>query len=109
MIILTDEQQVPVTVKFQTAAGNAANVDGIPSWKTSDAAILTVTPAPDGLSALVVTAGGLGSAQVSVEADADLGSGVRAITGILDVEVRAAEAVSASLAAGTPVLKPATP
>lgn len=109
MIILTDEQQVNVTAAFTTAAGNPANVDGVPVWRSSDEDIVTVTPAADGKSALVVATGELGTAQVSVEADADLGAGTRLITGLLDVEVRAAEAVAAGLTAGTPELKPVTP
>lgn len=108
MIILTDEQQVSVTVAFTTAAGNPATVDGVPTWQSSNEAVATVTPASDGLSALVVSTG-LGVAQVSVQADADLGSGTRLISGLLDVDVRAAEAVAASLVAGTPELKPTTP
>jgi hypothetical protein len=109
MLILTDEQQVNVTVAFQTAAGNPASVDGAPTWSTSDDTILTVTAAADGMSALVVTTGTLGNAQVSVQADADLGTGVRTISGTLDVEVHAAEAVAANLSAGTPELKPTPP
>jgi len=109
MIILTDEQQVAVTAGFTTAAGNPARVDGVPVWRSSDETIATVTPAADGLSAVVGTAGGLGTAQISVEADADLGAGTRLITGLLDVEVRAAEAVAAIVTAGVPELEPVTP
>ena len=106
-LILTDEQQVPLSVSFTTAAGNPAIVDGAPVWTSSDENIVTVQPAEDGLSAVALTVGPLGVAQVSVTADADLGEGTRTITGLLDIEVRAAEAVVANIGAGAPELKPA--
>lgn len=106
MLILTDEQQVALTAAFKTAKGNDARVDGTPTWRSSDEAIITVTPAADGLSATAVAVGPLGTAQVSVEADADLGEGTRLITGVLDIEVRAAEAVVAIVNAGAPETKP---
>jgi hypothetical protein len=106
MIILTDEQQVALSVAFKTAKGNAAVVDGAPVWRSSNEAVLAVTPSSDGLSAKVVAVGPLGTAQVSVEADADLGAGTRLITGTLDVEVRASEAVVADIAAGAPEAQP---
>ena len=105
-VILTDEQQVPVRVAFKTAAGNPAKVDGVPSWNTSNSDVLELVPEEDGMGALVKTRGPLGGAQVSVVADADLGEGVREVTAVLDVDVQAAEAVSASIEAGTPEIKP---
>jgi hypothetical protein len=105
-MILTDEQQVPLAVAFRTSKGNPATVDGIPVWTSSDETIVTVTPAADGLTCLAVATGALGTAQVSAEADADLGSGRRLVTGVIDIEVRAAEAVQALVTAGAPELKP---
>jgi hypothetical protein len=84
-LILTDEQKVKLSVGFFTKAGNPAKIDGLPTWASSDPSIITV--------------------QVTVSADADLGEGTRLITGVLDIEVRAAEAVSANIAAGTPESK----
>lgn len=104
-LVLTDEQRVSLAVAFVTAAGNPARVDGVPVWASSDETILIVEPSADGLSAVATTVGPLGTAQVSVHADADLGEGVREVVGVLDIEVQAAEAVSASIAAGTPELK----
>jgi hypothetical protein len=109
MLILTDEQQVTLSVAFETAAGNKANVDGVPVWSSSNPDVVAVTPADDGLSATAVAVGPLGTAQVIVEADADLGAGARSITGTLDIEVRAAEAVAVAIAAGVPELKSTTP
>lgn len=104
-LILTDEQKVTLNVAFKTAAGNPARVDGTPSWSSSDEGVITVEPSEDGLSAVAFAAGALGTAQVVCEADADLGDGTRLITGTLDIEVRAAEAVSALVVAGAPELK----
>lgn len=105
MLILTDEQKVALAVEFKTAAGNPANVDGTPVWSSSDDTVVSVEASEDGLSAVAVAVGPLGTAQISCEADADLGEGVRAITGVIDIEVRAAEAVVAVVAAGAPELK----
>jgi len=106
--ILTDEQQVTLSVGFKTAAGNPAKVDGLPIWASSDESIVSLVVAADGLSAVAVS-GALGSAQISVQADADLGEGVRTITSTLDIEVHAAEAVSVLVVVGTPELKPVVP
>ena len=104
-LILTDEQKVQLTIQPVTAAGNPARVDGVPVWTVSDATVLTLEVAPDCLSAWATATGTLGASQVSVDADADLGEGVRDIVATLDVSVVAAEAVSLSISAGAPVLK----
>ena len=102
-LILTDEQKVALALDIRTAAGNPASVDGAPEWSSSGP--ITLEIAPDGLSAEAITDGPLGMAQVSVRADADLGAGVQNITGILDIEVVAAQAASLSINAGVPELK----
>lgn len=101
-LILTDVQKVGLSVSFVTAKGNPAAVDGLPVWSVSDATVLSVVPAADGLSADVVAVGPLGTSQVSVTADADLGEGVRALIGTLDVTVVASEAASIVINAGVP-------
>ena len=100
MQTITDKQKFPVSVAFVSAAGNPAKVDGAPVWSSSDETILKVTAAEDGMSASVEAVGPVGTAQVVVKADADLGEGVKEISGVLDVEVLASEAVAASLSAG---------
>jgi len=104
--ILPDTKKVPLTVGFVDAAGNPATVEGAPAWASSDEAIVTISDvAADGLSAFAVAVGPLGTAQVSVTADADLGEGVVPVIGVLDIEVAASQAVSAAVAAGEPVDK----
>lgn len=104
-LILTDVQKVELSINPTSAAGNPAPVDGAPVWTSSDETVLTVTASEDGLSAVAVTTGKLGKAQVNVSADADMGEGVKTITGVLDVEVRVSEAVSLAVTAGTPTDK----
>jgi hypothetical protein len=101
-LILTDVQKVGLSIAPVDAKGNPAPVDGVPTWGTSDASILTVTPAADGMSAEALAVGPVGTAQVNVSADADLGTGITTITGTLDVQVTASQATALDITAGTP-------
>jgi hypothetical protein len=102
---LTDVQKVIGSIAPKDAAGNPAPVDGIPVWASSDTAIVTVTPAPDGMSAVVEAVGPLGTAQVSVSADADTGEGVATITALADIEVLASQATAVGISFGVPEAK----
>lgn len=75
------------------AAGNVAPVENI-VWASSDEAIVSVVPSEDGLSAVFTAVGPVGNAQLTVTADADMGEGVTNITGTLDVQVIAGDAVA---------------
>lgn len=98
---LRDDQQVALTIQPVDKKGAPAQVDGAPVWASSDATILTVTAAADGMSANVAgVAPGL--ARVVVTADADLGSGTTPLTGTLDFNVTGGGAVSISITPGTP-------
>jgi hypothetical protein len=101
-LVLTDVQKVGLKVNPVSKAGNPAPVDGLPKWSTSDESVLTLSVSEDGLSCEAVTTGKLGTAQVSVVADADLGDGVTEITAVLDVEVKASAAVNLGLDVGVP-------
>ena len=102
MITLTDLQKVSCSIKPVDAMGNPAQVDGVPEWSVSDSAMLTVVPSSDGLTAVVSTVGPIGTAQVTVTADADLGEGLVSISGVLDVTITGSQATSLSITAGTP-------
>jgi hypothetical protein len=104
-MILTDIQKVSLSIQVVDAVGNPAAVEGAPVWTSSDPTVLTVTAAADGMSADAVAVGPLGTAQVSVVADADLGTGVTNIAGTLDVQVVASQAVGLTIATATPVNK----
>jgi len=105
MFVLKATQQVRVTVQFQDKKGNPAEVQGTPAWTVSDPNTLTVTPDADGMGAEVV-AGNLGTAQVNVTADADLGDGTTEIMGTLEIEVKAGDATVVSLNPETPTDQP---
>lgn len=90
-MILTTTQQVTLTVKGLTVDGKPARLDtldGVPAWESSDTAVVTVLPAPDGLTCVARSAGP-GAATVTVTADADLDVGeTRHLTGTTQIEVR---------------------
>lgn len=102
MLVVTDVQKVTLSIAPVDAKGNPAPVDGVPTWAVSDATLATITPAADGLSAVVTASGPLGTFQANVSADADLGAGTTTITGTLDIQVTASQATSLNIAAGTP-------
>lgn len=105
MLRLTDEQKATATIRPKTAAGNPATIDGTPAWSVSNPDVLDLVVSEDGMTATITAKGPLGTSQVSVTADADLGDGVRALTGTDDVEVVAAEAATIGIEFGTPELK----
>jgi len=100
---LTDIQQVTLAITAVDARGNPAKLDGAPVWATSDAALLSIVASEDGLSCVATAVGPLGTAQVTVSADADLGEGTRELAGLLDVEIIASEALNITIVPGTPV------
>lgn len=102
MLILTDIQKVTVAVQPKSAAGNIALVDGKPVWTVSDDTIITLEVSEDGFSVEAITTGKLGSAQIAINLDSDLGEGVKDLTGILDVTVIASDAVNVEINVGTP-------
>lgn len=97
MFTLPDDKTASAAVAYVDAKGNPAKVDGTPVWSSSDDTILTVTPSSDGLTAEVTPVGPLGTAQVKVEADADLGAGVVPLISLADVEVVAGQAVAGNV------------
>lgn len=92
MFMLPVDKKAIIAPIIQDKAGNPARVDGVPSWSVSDEGFGTLTVAPDGMSAEYLPSGTLGSMQVNLEADADLGEGVKPLKGALDVQIEAGEA-----------------
>lgn len=97
---MTNSQQATASITPVDKKGQPASVDGIPVWASSDETIITVEPAVDGMSALVKAVGPLGSANVSVTADADLGTGVTSIFGTLAVTITQGQAVGITITLG---------
>lgn len=101
---LTNEQKVTVTLTPKTDAGKPAKLDGKPTWSVIDGNS-TVTPAEDGLSAVIVSSDDPGDTQIMVKADADIGEGVEEISDVLKVSVVGAAAKNLGITVGTPELK----
>jgi hypothetical protein len=101
------DHEVEVQVAYVDAKGNPAPVDGDPVWSSSDAAIITVTAdTTNAMQAMVTPVGPIGTAQVKVEADADLGAGVTSLVTLMDVTIVAGQAVAGTITpvgAATPV------
>jgi hypothetical protein len=101
---LPSGMQVQVQVTYVDANGNPATVDGLVAWNSSEAGIVDVIVDPtDSTLATVQAAAGLGAAQVTATADADLGAGTRPLVTLMDVTVVAGEAVAGTI---TPVGPP---
>jgi len=100
---MSSSQFVSVSAAFTDSRGNPAPVEeGSATWRVDNPNVLALEPAADGLSCKVSAVGPLGTAKVSLTADADLGAGVATIVGVLDVEVTAGRATVVSLSPGVP-------
>lgn len=104
--IISADQELDLELAISDSFGNQATVDGTPTWTSGDDAIVALTVAEDGFSAVASAVGPVGTAQVSVRADADVGEGLREIVAVLDIEVIGGEARLVALNAGEPRAKP---
>lgn len=93
-VTITDTQKFTVSVAPLDGKGNPAVLDGPVSFTADNPALVTITPGADGLSAEVLAVGPLGSTQITISGDADLGAGVETITATLQVDVIAGKAAS---------------
>jgi hypothetical protein len=90
-------------IRVTDSFGNAAAVDGVATWALSDPAGVELMPAADGMSATVKSLdGGLRTVQLQVSVDADLGSGVQALSAVADVEFVAGTASAIAIDITTP-------
>ena len=90
--------RVEVQVAYVDAGGNPAIIDGLVSWDSSDHNIVTAeVDADDNTLCMLTALGGVGDAQVTATADADLGAGSRPLTTLMDVHVIAGEAVAGTI------------
>jgi hypothetical protein len=104
---LTDVQEVDLSIGPKDREGNPAQLDGVPTWVSSDPSIVTVTAAADGLSAVAATVGPLGTATVTVTGQGDLtGGGSDEVTDTVTVTVVGSQASSLNVTAGTPTQRP---
>ena len=85
-------QLIRPSLDIRDRFGNPAAVDGVPVWSgPTDPSHGVLEVATDGMSA-IFRARGVGQGSVTVTVDADLGEGIRQVTGILSYTVLAAEA-----------------
>ena len=101
MLVLPNDHKVRASIQPVDAKGNPAQIEGAATWSSSNDQIAALqNVAADGLSADVVPGATLGTCQINVQGDADLGSGVTNITGVLDVQVVAGSAVGFTITTG---------
>ena len=101
-LTLNTEQKVRLSIAPVTSSGKPAALDGAPTWVSSDESVITVQVSTDGLSAEVLTTDEVGSATVTVSADADLGEGVQTIQASLDIISVHPQASNLGLVVGPP-------
>jgi hypothetical protein len=106
---LTATQQVDVTGIFKDKKGNVAKVEN-PQWITSNAQLVNLTAdevtAGGGHKVTVQALGPVGTASISLVADADLGDGVKPVRLDGEINVVAGEASIGELSFGTPAEQP---
>ena len=105
-VVIGDDQQVRLSINPLDRAGNPARVDGAPSWVSSNESIVSIQPEANGLVALAVAVNQIGVAQITVTADADLGSGVLNLSETATISVVGGQAVSLGMSAGAPEPRP---
>ncbi len=108
---ITNAQQIPVTLAPKTDSGRPASLDGAPKWSVISGSS-TVVPAPDGLSAMLISSDNPGDTEILIDADGDLGSGVEDVSDTILLSVIGENAKNLGLTAGAPQLKnsgPVTP
>ncbi len=103
-VTITNEQKVNVVLNPKTDSGKPAKLDGAPKW-TVVSGDSTVTAAPDGLSADLISSDTPGDTTFLIDGDADLGSGVVDVQETITLHVAGANATNLGVVVGTPVLK----
>lgn len=99
-LILKDSQEVVLSYTATSKAGNPASVENA-TWASSDPSVV-VTASADGSTATAAAAGPLGTATVTLSGDADLGEGVKPVTGVIDIQVVTGDAAIFNITAGEP-------
>ncbi len=101
-------KQTTISTKFLDAGGNVTKPDGVPVWGSDNTDVVAITPATDGLSCLVKTLGPITPTPVTISmtADADRGTAVRAIIGTFQLTVTGGDAQTVVLDASAPEDQP---
>ncbi len=109
---MTDSQFTVLTPRFLDKNGNPAKVDGSPEYSTDNTDLLSLEPGTlnddgtftigGGISCRVSAVGPLGSASVTMKADADLGEGQIPLFGTAAITIDAGQATNVELSATEP-------
>jgi hypothetical protein len=98
MYTLAADHLVTMQVSYVDAAGNPAKVDGAVVWASSDETIITLdVDLGDSSICRATPVGPVGQAQVTATADADLGSGVKNLITVADIQIVGGEAVAGTI------------
>jgi hypothetical protein len=100
MVTINADKKRKFTVSPVDARGRVARIDGIPEWSVTPQGGVSLFPSADGLSCDVIWLAPLAGQVLTVKADADLGSGVKEITGTADIETLGTEAASFQMTVG---------
>lgn len=68
-------QKVEVEIGAEDSFGNAAKLDGAPSWSLGDPSLGSIVPSEDGMKAVITSLGPVGSCPVEAVGDAKIGEG----------------------------------
>lgn len=98
-VIIPSGKSVVATLQLFDVNNNPTEFDSPPEWITTDPAIISIEGSEQ-YSRRLRAVGPLGSVQVSVRGDADLGDGVRELVVLDDAVVVAGDAVRGSLGYG---------
>lgn len=97
-------QELPINIQAEDEFGNATGAfDSAPQFSVADPSLATVKASDDGLSAVVIPTGKLGTTQVQVLAQAD----GKTIAGSLDLVLIPGDATQIVIQAGAPTDVPA--
>lgn len=95
--------KLPLSIKLVDKFGNPAAVEGAPAWSLTNTALANLVVSPDGMSAELSPLGPIGTFNVQVSADADLGEGVKTIFGELTIDLLSGEAVAIEIVPGAAI------
>jgi hypothetical protein len=98
MYTLAADHLVKMQVSYVDAAGNPASVDGPVAWTSSDDTLIAlIIDAGDSSICTATPVGPAGQVQVTATADADLGSGVKHLITVADIQIVGGEAVAGTI------------
>jgi hypothetical protein len=94
MFLIAADGAIAAAIQPVDKFGNVAPVENV-AWLVSPSEMASIAVGPDGMSAVVVPNGILGTFQISVSADAKIGDGVKPLVGMSeDIQVVAGEAAT---------------